>query len=134
MTVTILQGFSKICYSFNFQTGFIFCFYNAVLVLDVQKSDPVTHIHTLILFQVLVSYWLRQNIELFPVLCSRSLLAIFFMCSSVYMLISSSWFIPPLYISFSVAINSSSKFVSLFLFCRKFICIIKKKKKSDSTY
>ena len=45
MTVTTLQGFSELYlrYSSNFQPGFIFCFYNAVLAFGVQQSDSVTH-------------------------------------------------------------------------------------------
>ena len=47
-----------------------------------------------IIFQILFSYRLLQNTK-FLVLCSRSLLVIYVIYSSVYMLIPSSWFIPP---------------------------------------
>ena len=37
--------------------------YNVVLVSDVQQSDSVLHIHTPILFQILLTYRLLQSTE-----------------------------------------------------------------------
>ena len=51
---------------------------------------------------------------MFPLLCSKSLLLIYFMCGSLYLLISYFQFIAPS-LSPLVTINLSS--VSLFLFC-----------------
>ena len=61
----------------------------AVLVSGVEQSDSVIHTHISILFQILFHYRLLQSIE-FPVLYSRSLLIIYFIYSSVYMLILNS--------------------------------------------
>ena len=64
---------------------------------------------------IITEYWVE-----FPVLTSRSLLAIYFICSSLCMLIQSSWFIISLFphISSLVTISLFLKFVSLFLFCK----------------
>ena len=64
---------------------------------------------------VITEYWVE-----FPVLSSRSLLANYFICSSLRMLIQSSWFIISLlpHISPLVTISLFLKSVSLFLFCK----------------
>ena len=61
-----------------------------MLVSGVQQSDSV--IHTYIFFQILFSYRLLQNTE-YSVLHSRSLVVIYFIYNSVYLLIPNS-FIP----------------------------------------
>ena len=77
-----------------------------MLVSCVQHSDSVLfiyiciyiysyiyiciHIYTHILFQILFSYRLLQNIEYSSLCYSMSLLFIYFIYSSVYMLISTS--------------------------------------------
>ena len=63
--------------------------YNVVLVSGVPQSDSVINIHISILFQILFPSKLLQNIE-FSVLYSRSLLNVYFIYSSVYMLIPNS--------------------------------------------
>jgi len=45
---------------FLFKDNFI---YNVVLILGVQHSDSVIHIHILIIFQIIFPYRLLQNIE-----------------------------------------------------------------------
>ena len=37
--------------------------YNVVLLSGVQQNDSVIHIHIFVLFQILFSYRLSQNIE-----------------------------------------------------------------------
>ena len=57
--------------------------YNIVLLSGVQQSDSAIHIHISVLFYILFSYRLSQNIE-FPGLYSRSLLVIYLVYSSVF--------------------------------------------------
>ena len=61
--------------------------YSVVLVSGVRLSDSVIHIHIFILFYILFSYRLSQNVEQSS-LCSTvgSLLVIYLIYSSVYML------------------------------------------------
>ena len=61
--------------------------------------------------QVITGYQVQ-----FPVPYSRSLLIIYFIYSSVYMLIPNPQFLPPLYLSPLVALSLFSMFVSLLLF------------------
>ena len=77
--------------------------YNVVLVSAVQQqSESVSYISTV--FEILFLYSSLQTTE-FPVLYSRSLLVIYVIYSSVYMLIPISQFTPPSLSSFN------SKFV-----------------------
>ena len=95
--------------------------FNNVLVSGVLWSDLVTHIQISVLFQILsviTEYW-----EEFPLLNSRSLLVSYFKYSSLYMAAIPKIPIPksqsiPLPPTPLVTINSFSKSVSLFLFCR----------------
>ena len=64
-----------------------------MLVSGIQQSHSV--IHTSILFQTLFPWRLLESTE-FPVLYSGPLLVIYFIHSSVYLLIPKSLFIPPL--------------------------------------
>ena len=41
----------------------IWLIYNVVLISGTQQSDSVIHIHISILFQILFSYRLSQNVE-----------------------------------------------------------------------
>ena len=75
--------------------------YNVVLVSGVQQSDSVIHIYVYVyiyiyiyiyiyvLFQIIFPYRLLQEIE-FSGLYSRSLLIIYFVYNSVYLLIPNS--------------------------------------------
>ena len=59
--------------------------YSVVLVLGVQQSESIICVHIPALQHsfpgwVITEYWVE-----FPVLYSRSLLVVYFMCSSVYM-------------------------------------------------
>ena len=58
--------------------------YNAVLVSDVQHTDPVIHMHLFILFQALFPYRLLQKTEQRSLCYIRSLLVIYLIYSSVY--------------------------------------------------
>ena len=100
----------------------VYLIYNFVLISGVQQSESVIHTHIFFLFQILFPYRLLQNIE-FPVLYSRSLLVIYFIYSSVCMLIPSSRFIPSHDVSPLVTISLFSISVRL-CFAFKFICII----------
>ena len=63
--------------------------HNVVLVSDAQQSDLVIHIYILFfkLFSLIGYYRILSRV---PVLYSLSLLIIYFICSSVYMLIPHS--------------------------------------------
>ena len=76
-------------------------------VSGVQQSD--SFIYIFISLQVIIRYGIQ-----FPVLYTRSLLLIYFIYSSVYLLIPNSQFILPL--SLLVTISLFSMSVSLFLF------------------
>ena len=65
--------------------------YHIVLVSGVQQSDSFIYIHISIVFQILFPCRVLQNTEYeFPMLYSRSLVIIYFMYSSVYLLIPNS--------------------------------------------
>ena len=92
---------------------------NVVLVLGVQQSVSVLHIHVSIIFQFLFSirllteYWAE-----FLLLYSKSLLVIHFKYSvDVYKSIPSSLSLPTTHPR-PVTISLFSKSVSLFLFCK----------------
>ena len=72
-----------------------------MLVLGVQRSESVIYIQ--LLFQIFFPYELSQNIECISLSNSRSLLPI--LCSSVYMPIPTSQFIPPSNVSPLVTIS-----------------------------
>ena len=60
----------------------------------VLVSSKVIQLH--VFFHTIFHYRLSQDIEYnFLCLCSKSLLFIYFMYSSVYLLIPNSWFVPP---------------------------------------
>ena len=66
-----------------------------MLVSDVQQSDSVIHMYISIVFQILFHYRLLQAIEYSSMCYTAGLfLKIYFICSSVYLLIPNSQFIP----------------------------------------
>ena len=73
-----------------------------VLVSGVRQSDSVIPISLFV--QILFLSRLLQNVE-FPVLHRRPLLSIYFMYSSVYMLIPVPQFIPPPHLSALVTLS-----------------------------
>ena len=92
----VKSQFFNVCFAFFLKKFFkilfdirVYLIYNVVLVSSVRQSDSFIHIHISILFQMLFPCSLLQNIE-FPVLYRRSLLIIYFMYSSVYLLIPNS--------------------------------------------
>ena len=91
------------------------CVYIYIYIYICIHTHTHTHIHSFsdsFPIQVITEYWVE-----FPVLYSRSLLIIYFIYNSVYLLIPNSQFIPPSYVSPLVSINLFSMSVSLFLFC-----------------
>ena len=87
---------------------------NSVVVFSGEhQRDSAIHVHVSILAQTSLPSRLLLNTEQFHVLYNRSLVAIHFKYSSVYMSILKSLTIP----STTKTISSFSKYVSLFLFC-----------------
>ena len=70
---------------------------NVVLVSGVQQSDSVIHIHVSILFQVLFSFTLLQNIELSSLCCTVAPCWLSILNIAVCMSISNSQSIPFFY-------------------------------------
>ena len=68
------------------------------LMFPAWQADslPMSHLGSLYIFQILISYGLLQDIEYSSLCYSRSLLCIYFIYKSVYLLISNSQFILPL--------------------------------------
>ena len=104
-----------------------------MLVSGVQKSDSVIHIHVSILFQIIFLFRLLQNTEQSSLCytvgpCRLSILKIAVCTLSV----PNSQSIPPTHTSPLVTLNSFSKSVSLFLFCKS-VHLAKKHMKSCST-
>ena len=66
-----------------------------MLVSDVQQSDSVIHMYIAIVFQIIFNYRLLQAIEYSSMCYTAGLFKkIYFICSSVYLLISNSRSIP----------------------------------------
>ena len=79
---------------------------NVVVFSGEHQRDSAIHVHVSILARTSLPSRLLLNTEQFHVLYNRSLVAIHFKYSSVYMSILKS-----------LTISSFSKYVSLFLFC-----------------
>ena len=111
--------------------------YNIVLVSGIQQSDSdiSEYMHTF--FHIMVHYRLLQDLNIissFPVLHSKFLLLIYFICSVVYLLIPCSWFIPLL---LPLPFGNHVCFLCLWLyfgFAYRLICIIFKIPYINDTY
>ena len=99
--------------------------YSVVLVSSIQQSESVKSIHISTLFKILFPYRSQKSNEQSSVLYSRSLLAIYFIYSSVYMSIPTFQLIPSpdsppgshkfvFYICNSISVLQVSSFVPFF--------------------
>lgn len=91
------------------------CIYICMYIYVYTHITILVQVHVQVLFPYRpphIDHWVD-----FPVLDSRHLFLICFICSSVYMLIPRSYFIPPANVSPLVTISMVSKSLSLFLFC-----------------
>ena len=94
---------------------------NSMQVSGIWQSDSVINIRVSILFQVLFSFRLLQNIgqgSLCYTYTYRSLLVTCFKDSSVYSSFPTSQSLPAHYPSPLLTISSFSKSVSMFLLCK----------------